>query len=118
MARAFVTDNAFLLCTHKQGQVKFQASQDYVRIEDRLVLVDPDTVGKGISGCKMTIPGATVACSATLPLDRGPSPFVFIDHKPVLLEDLSGLTVCIPPGSARYTVHAGQNGQGLVWHEP
>ena len=118
MARELATSQAFITCTHAMGIVRFEASQQFVRISGAAILVDPDTVSKKIVGCANTIPGATVACSTSLPLQRGRSSLTFIGGRPVLLSDLEGFTVCQPPLSASYSVQAGRVGQALVRENP
>lgn len=106
-----LTEDADLRCAHDLGKVAIVASQDWVRINGRRVLVRKDPEGRGIAGCPNY--GPTIKpCTTTLAVQTGYSAFIHIDGKPVCLNSLTGLTDGTPPGSVKYDVR--DSGQDLV----
>jgi len=103
-----LTEDAKLVCKH-DGKVKIQPSQTLVRVEGRLVLVEPDPEGRGISLCPNY--GLTIKpCVTTLKVKAGYSTLVRIGGKPVCLDTVEGLTDGTPPGLVKYVVrNAGQD---------
>lgn len=107
----WLTEDALLLCKHVLGKVSLAASQGWVSIEGRKVLVQNDPEGRSISGCPNV--GATIKpCTNTLPVETGYSTFLRIDGKPVCLDTVEGLTDGTPPGVVKYDVK--NPGQTLV----
>jgi len=86
---AVVTLDATLTCPHL-GRVQLAASQGFVRIHGGPVLVEPDPVGKSISGC--TIPPNSGPCTATIGVQRGYSRLVRIGGRRICLDTLEGPT--------------------------
>ena len=107
----FLTEDAHLACKHVFGKVQIKASQGWVTIEKRAVLVQPDPEGKTITRCPNI--GATIKpCQTTLKVQRGYSTFIRIDGQPVCLDTVQGLTDGTPPGVVLYDVR--NPGQQLV----
>lgn len=98
-----LTEDAVLVCDHENGKVAIAATQDWVTIDGRAVLVDNDPEGRPISGCPNT--GAMIKpCTSTLKVKKGYSDFVQIDGKAVCLDTVTGLTDGTPPGIVDYKV--------------
>lgn len=107
----WLTEDADLRCAHELGKVSIPATQHWVRIRGRKVLVDNNPEGRRISGCPNY--GPTIKpCTTTLAVQRGYSSFIHIDGKSVCLQSVTGLTDGTPPGSVRYKVRS--SGQSLV----
>jgi len=106
-----LTQDAHLACKHVLGKVDIAASQGFVSIQGRKVLVENDPEGKSIKRCPNV--GATIKpCQTTLKVARGYSGFVRIDGKRVCLDTVQGLTDGTPPGVVLYEVR--DPGQQLV----
>jgi hypothetical protein len=99
----WITEDADVRCTHRLGKAPQRATQSWVTVAGRAVLVAPDPVGRGINGCP-NIGVAIKPCGTTLAIQRGDSPFVRIDGRPVVRADLDGLTDGTPPGAVHYRV--------------
>lgn len=84
-------DDALIACTHELGKVSLVASQTWVFVDRRPLLVDNDPEQRGISGCpNLTV--VTKPCTTTLKATVGYSTLVAIDRKAVVLDSLSGMT--------------------------
>ena len=105
-----VTENARVVCAHF-GKVQPRPSQDLVRIEGNLPLVEPDPVGRDVSLCPNAAPPMK-KCAKTLSVREGYSTLVRVDGRPVVLDNLKGLTDGTPPGAVEYLV--AEPGQQLV----
>ncbi len=105
-----LTENALLLCGH-MGRVQISASQDWVTIEGRPVLVATDPAGKGID-CPFLAGGQP--CLGTGPVQQGYSTLLKIGGHAVCRADVQGPT--LPMLVAHYTVS--QPGQSLVSETP
>lgn len=103
-----LTQDALLLCDHALGRVSIDATQDWVTIAGRRILVRPDPEGRTIEGCPNV--GPTIKpCTLTMPVLRGYSAFVTVAGRAVCLDAVTGLTDGTPPGVVRYGVkNAGQ----------
>ena len=103
-----LTEDAGIFCKHALGKIANQPSQSFVTVEGRRILVEPDPIGRSISGCPNT--GPTIKpCTSTLSVTAGYSTFIKIDGHAVCLDTLVGLTDGTPPGVVEYTVRtAGQ----------
>lgn len=109
-----LTEDADLRCAHELGKVSIAAGQDWVRIEDRRVLVEHDPVSRSISGCPNY--GPTIKpCTTSLAVQRGYSSWVRIDDRRVCLDTVTGLTDGTPPGTVKYQVR--NSGQRFVEQE-
>jgi hypothetical protein len=107
----FLTIDALVVCAHELGKVGLVASQSWVTVEGRPVLVRADPEGRPIGGCPNI--GPTIKpCTNTLAVKVGYSSLIRIDGKAVCLDTLSGLTDGTPPGVVEYKVNA--PGQYLV----
>jgi hypothetical protein len=107
----WLTEDAEVVCQHANGRVRLETSQSLVTIGRRVVLLEPDPVGRTISGCPNI--GATIKpCQHTLRVDAGYSEFVRVNGKRVVLESLSGLTDGTPPGIVKYEMR--RPGQDVV----
>lgn len=116
MARELLVRSATLHCGH-HGAVKHEARHTWIRIEGEPMLVRPDLESVTISACPNTIPGTSVRCSATLPVQaRSESQWVTIQGDPVALSSTWGFTVCMPALASRWTVTT--TGQHLVREDP
>jgi hypothetical protein len=99
-----LTQDALLLCKHGLGVVALAASQSWVTVTGRAVLVKPDPERKPIAGCPVGPPIAK-PCTTTMAVDRGYSDFVRIDGKAVCLDTVTGFTDFLsPPRSVMYDV--------------
>jgi hypothetical protein len=106
-----LTTGADLRCEHINGTVKIAASQSLVTINGQPVLVEPDPVGRPISGCPNV--GATIKpCTSTLAVREGYSDLLTINGRRVCLDTVTGLTDGTPPGTVPYKVK--NPGQGFV----
>lgn len=108
----WLTIDARLACDHG-GNISNKPSQDFVRIEQRVVLEANDPEGRSIGGC----PNANVMmgmrpCKTTLQVVNGYSTFVRIGGHAVCLSTVTGLTDGTPPGVVTYKVLT--PGQNLV----
>ena len=107
----FLTLDALVVCAHELGKVKLVASQSWVTVEGRPVLVRADPEGRSIAGCPNI--GPTIKpCTHTLTVKAGYSSLIRIDGQAVVLDSLKGLTDGTPPGVVEYKVNA--PGQTLV----
>jgi len=100
-----LTEDAALTCAHLLGKVDIEASQDWVTVEGRKLLVDDDPENRPISGC----PNYGVAikpCTHTLAVKVGYSTFLRIDGARICLDTVQGLTDGTPPGTVLYQVRA------------
>ncbi len=105
----FLTQDSVLLCKHKLGKVGILASQDWVTIGKRKILVEIDPEGKAITGCP-NVGAAIKPCTLTLKVKKGYSGFIRINGRRVCLDTITGLTDGTPPGVVEYYVHSpGQN---------
>jgi hypothetical protein len=107
----WLTRDAVLACAHETGLVGIVPSQEYVTIEGRSVLVEPDPVARPIVGCVNANPPMGIKpCLTTLAVEAGYSEWIRIDGRRVCLDTLTGLTDGTPPGTHRYRVrHPGQD---------
>jgi hypothetical protein len=106
-----LTVDALVVCAHELGKVGLVASQSWVTVEGRPVLVRADPEGRPIGGCPNI--GPTIKpCTSTLAVKVGYSDLVRIGGKSACLDTLSGLTDGTPPGVVEYKVNA--PGQTLV----
>lgn len=104
----WLTEDARLVCTHEQGVVQIEATQELVTIEERRVLVAINPEGRPIVGCP-NIGIAIKPCTATLPVKEGYSDLLRIEDRRVCLDTVRGLTDGTPPGIVEYKVrHPGQ----------
>jgi hypothetical protein len=108
----WLTIDARLACDHG-GSVGNKPSQDFVRIEKKVVLVSTDPEGRSISGCPNTaVMMGMRPCVTTLKVVTGYSLFVRIGGNKVCLSTVQGLTDGTPPGTVNYKVLT--PGQNLV----
>jgi len=110
MAEFLLRDDALIVCTHELGKVGLAASQNWVRVQGRPLLVANDPEGRPIAGC----PNLTVVskpCTSTLKVSIGYSRFLAIDQRPICLDTVKGSTDG-QGGAYKYKVN--QPGQHLV----
>ncbi len=109
-----LTDNAKVVCKHELGKVNIVPSQHFVTINKHKVLIEPDPIGKIITGCPNV--GASIKpCTATLAVTKGYSDFIKIDGSRVCLDSIKGITDGTPPGIVEYIVrNPGQTLAGVV----
>jgi hypothetical protein len=101
-----LTEDAGLYCKHS-GVVDIKATQPFVTVEGRRVLVEPDPVGRPISRCPNTVPFKP--CLTTLVVQKGYSEFIRIGNRRLCLDTVTGYTDGTPPGVVMYVVRdAGQ----------
>ncbi len=98
-----MTLDSVVVCTHETGRVDLIASQNFVRVEGRPVLVAVDPENRPIDGCSFTGPGIK-PCTLTLQVQRGYSPFMRIEGHRICLDTVRGFTDGTPPGAAEYEV--------------
>ncbi|XOZ34495.1 hypothetical protein ACMDCT_04495 [Halomonadaceae bacterium KBTZ08] len=106
-----LTEDADLRCAHDMGKVAIIPGQNWVRVNNRCLLVERDPEGRPIAGCPNA--GPTIKpCTATLPVETGYSSLVRINGRRVCLDTVTGLTDGTPPGTVKYDVH--DSGQHLA----
>ena len=93
-------------CGHG-GSVSPHAQQRWVTVMQVPVLVMDDPVGRSISTCP-NIATNLVPCTICGAVISGPSPFVRIDGRAVVLDNLVGVTNSVAP-STYFAVDAGQS---------
>lgn len=104
----WLTLDATIVCAHELGNIRNVASQSFVTIAGRPVLVATDPEGRSIVGCP-NIGAAIRPCLTTLAVKSGYSAWITIQHHSVSLDTLSGLTDGTPPATVLYKVrHPGQ----------
>ncbi len=111
----WLTDAADIRCSHRVGRSPQQASQTWLTVGGRPVLVAPDPVGRPILSCP-NIGVSIKPCTSALAIRSGESAFVRIDGHPVVRADLSGYTDGTPPGQVTYDVL--DAAQELVGEQP
>jgi hypothetical protein len=97
-----LTQDALLVCKHQVSKVDITATQKFVTINQRLVLIENNPEGRPISGCPLTFPFKP--CTTTLRVRKGYSSFIRIAGKAVCLDTVTGLTDGTPPGTVDYIV--------------
>jgi hypothetical protein len=106
-----LTLDAVLPCRHVTGLLQIVATQTWVTVDGRPVLLHPDPEGRPIAGCPNY--GATIKpCTTSLPVQEGYSGLVNVDGRRVCLDAVTGLTDGTPPGMVKYDVRT--PGQGFV----
>lgn len=106
-----LTADARLVCQHRLGRVENRASQRWVTVAGRPLLVATDPEGRPIDGCP-NINVGILPCKATLKVKQGYSAFVAVDGHRVCLDSVEGLTTGTPAGFVKYVVD--DPGQRLV----
>ena len=101
----WLTIDAVIVCKHQLGRVATLATQHFVRIDGREVLIDPDPEQRPISGCPMYGP-AIKPCTTTLVVQEGYSDWIRISGRTVCLDTITGYTDGTPPGVVKYIVNA------------
>jgi hypothetical protein len=102
-----LTEDSRLYCKHGPGKVSIKATQAFVMVEGRSVLVEPDPVGRPIAGCPSVVPFKP--CLITLAVQRGYSQFIRVENRRLCLDAVTGFTDGTPPGAVMYEVrYAGQ----------
>ena len=92
--KRFVLMKSDVVCDHQAGDVEPLPMQGFVRVESSLVLTNPSFHYADIDGCPVIQPSVRARCKKTKakgPHD-GPSGFVFIEGKKVILSHLDGFT--------------------------
>jgi hypothetical protein len=106
-----LTVDALMVCAHELGRVGLVASQSWVTVEGRPLLVRADPEGRPIAACPNI--GPTIKpCTTTLAVQTGYSTLLRVDGRAVCLDTVTGLTDGTPPGIVKYKVNA--PGQTLV----
>jgi hypothetical protein len=106
----WLTLDAVIVCKHQLGRVQTIASQTWLRIDGRPVLVETDPENRSISGCPNYGP-AIKPCLITLKVQQGYSEWIRIGGQALCLDAVSGFTDGTPPGVVRYVV----NEAGQAW---
>jgi hypothetical protein len=102
-----LTEDAGVFCKHVLGKVSIKATQTLVTVEGRSVLLEPDPVGRPISGCPNVVPFKP--CLTTLAVQKGYSLFIRVEDRRLCLDTVTGYTDGTPPGTVMYVVRdAGQ----------
>jgi hypothetical protein len=103
--------DAHVVCKHELGVVKLEATQQWVTVQGRPLLVEQNPEGRSIHGCPMY--GIAIKpCTHTLPVTEGYSHLVRIQGRRLCLATVTGLTDGTPPGAVHYIVRS--PGQTLV----
>ena len=103
--------DAVLVCDHVSGIVGLVASQAWVTVGGRPLLVEGDPESRPIAGCP-NYGAAIKPCTSTLPVKQGYSGLVRIGGRRVCLDTGTGLTDGTPPGIVDYSVRS--PGQQIV----
>jgi hypothetical protein len=98
-----LTEDAVLRCDHHAGVVKVHVTQDFVTVNGRRVLVEPNPEACRIDGCTNLGLGIK-PCQLTFKVREGYSDFLRIGKTPICLDTVQGLTDGTPPGVVHYTV--------------
>jgi hypothetical protein len=106
-----LTDRAVLVCSHELGIVGIAATQLFVKIDGRPILVENNPEKRPIVGCPNVGP-AIKPCTTTLAVKAGYSDLLRIGGRRVCLSAVTGLTDGTPPGTVNYKVRS--PGQGWV----
>jgi hypothetical protein len=90
--RRLLVARAVLKCAH-MGTVGLEPSQDFVRVDGDLLLVEPDTIDRPVSACPMLTPG-NPPCTRTVNADRAASfsELVSVEGRGVCLDTATGMT--------------------------
>ena len=90
----FVLKKSDLCCDHQAGIVRRPAKQGFVFVENSLVMTNPSFHYANIDGCPVVQPSPQARCKHRMPNGphKGPSHFVFIENKRVILSHLDGFT--------------------------
>ena len=96
-----LTEKSVVKCNHG-ARVNITAAQRFVTIAGECVLSFPDPPAKPISGCP-NIGASIKPCTLSLKALKGYSTFVTMNGRPIVREDLDGLTDGTPPGGVHYT---------------
>ncbi|MCA9972852.1 MAG: hypothetical protein KC425_21695 [Anaerolineales bacterium] len=104
-----LTKKAKIVCRHNTGRVQLRTPQDLVYVAGEPLLVEADPEQKVILGCSNI--GPTIKpCALTLKVTAGYSRFIYVEGKPVCLDNLVGITDGTPPTAIQYIVKdAGQD---------
>jgi hypothetical protein len=97
-----LTEDAKLVCKHELGVVSIAATQNFVTINQRRMLVETNPESRKITGCPLTVPFKP--CLTTLKVRKGYSTFVRVAGDRVCLDSVVGLTDGTPPGTVEYIV--------------
>ena len=109
-----LTEDAGVFCKHGPGKVAIAATQDFVTVNGRKLLVEPDPVGRSIAGCPSVVPFKP--CLTTLAVQKGYSQYIRIADRRLCLDTVTGYTDGTPPGVAMYEVRFA--GQQFVSEKP
>lgn len=100
-----LTDRAVLVCAHELGIVGITATQSWVTIDGRPVLVEDNPENRPIVGCPNV--GPTIKpCLTTLVVKVGYSNLLRIGGHRICLDTVTGLTDGTPPGTVQYKVRS------------
>ena len=94
-----ITEDATIVCGHG-GRAAVAASQRWVTVQGRALLVATDPEAKGISGCPFLASGQP--CVGTAGVTKGYSTLLRVDGRAVCRADVEGPT--LPLRVAHYTV--------------
>lgn len=98
-----LTKDARIVCDHRTGIVQVDATQNFVTINGRPILVEHDPASKRIAGCANIV--ATIKpCTLTLVVLAGYSDFVRIGGRRICLDPITGFTDGTPPAAVKYLV--------------
>ena len=96
-----LTEKSVVACNHG-ARVNIVAAQRFVTIANEAALTFPDPSGKPIGGCP-NIGASIKPCTFSLAVGKGYSSFVTINGRPMVKQDLDGLTDGTPPGGVHFT---------------
>ena len=99
----WLTEDAKLVCKHELGRVGIVATQTFVSIAGRKVLVENDPEGRPIAGCPNYGP-MIKPCTTTLKAQAGYSTWLRIGGHCICLDTVTGVTDGTPPGIVKYLV--------------
>jgi hypothetical protein len=85
----WLTQDAVVVCKHENGRVQIAATQDFVSVGGRKVLVEKDPEGRPIAGCP-NVGAAIKPCLTTLAVTDGYSGFLTIEGRRICLDTVYG----------------------------
>ena len=90
MGRRLLTVNADIRCSHAAGVVQLAATQTWVTIGRRPILVARDPETRPVAGCPVASPNKP--CTSTLAVTRGYSSLLAVEGRAICLDTVTGST--------------------------
>jgi hypothetical protein len=104
---AVLTESSSVACGHTPGTVQLRAGQSKLTVNGNKVLVDGDLMGASISSCSTPSTQSSSPCATVSSTVGGVAQKLTVGGKGVLLDNITGVTSGVPPGSLSVS-NAGQ----------